>query len=131
MKEIIIVDDSPTYLVNAREIAEDLGLKPITFDKPSEALAYLKTRENAPWGCIVDMKPYGVIPKDFSLDEYPESPIPEQIFNYVKERKWTENFYFITGGLSDYDQGVIDRTGAKYFLKEGELLSRLEQMLGK
>lgn len=126
---LLIIDDDINHLKSITELAQCIGLTPIGFYKPSQALTYLKSITEPPAGCLVDMKPYNYIPKDFCLEDYPESPVPEQIFMFLKEKGWVKNFYFMTGDVSDYDRGVLDRTGAEYFEKGQSLVPLLEKIL--
>ena len=115
--DIIIVDDDRIILDSIVESLTEFGFNALGFELPSEALAHLKEREYAPFGYLIDMKPYGFIPYNFNFVEYPESPIPEMIFEFVKEKEWQRNFYFMTAGVSDYDCAVLNRTGAEYMTK--------------
>ena len=92
--DLIIVDDDKSFLDGVCHIIDELGFNALGFELPSEALAHLKTRETAPFGYLIDMKPYGYIPEDFSIEEYPESPIPERIFEFAKEKGWGKEFLF-------------------------------------
>jgi len=128
VNEIIIVDDEQTCLEVMCAYAKSTGFNAKGFELPSEALEYLQTLNTAPMGCLVDMKPYGHIPNNYNPDDYPEAAIPEQIFMYLKDKDWTDNFYFITGGFSTHDRDVINRTGAKYLLKPDPIFRKLDEI---
>lgn len=128
-KELIIVDDDADYLETLAEVASMVGLEPRTFDRPSRALGYLQQAAEAPLGYMIDMKPYPRIPEGFSPDKYPEAAVPEQIFWFLKKKRWLSNFYFITGHLSEHDEEVLERTEADCLDKSQTPRSILEAMV--
>lgn len=118
-KDIIIFDDDAGFAFLLSDETEEFGLNPISFTKSSETLKYITGRKEAPLGYLIDMKPYPESEANFlsSPEKFPELPIPEEIFNYVKSRGWTSNFYFMSAHRSPHDDEVLERTGAGFLFK--------------
>ena len=92
---------------------------PHGFEKPSEALRYLKRLRKPPHAYFVDMKPYQLQNIDYNRPEqFPELKVPEELFHFVAGKGWpTKYFYFMTQYLSSHDSEVLARTNANSFTK--------------
>lgn len=131
-RDLIIVDDDRNYLHSLCELVRDYSsflygpsFNPLGFELPSEALEHIKDRSVEAIGYLIDMKPIGWVNqeniKGLSETQLSLLKAPEEIYWFIKER-WgfrdkENNFYFITGELSDHDFEVIERTGAEYLIK--------------
>jgi len=119
--ELFVVDDHQLVLDVIKEI--NSGRPDFTgryFLDFKQGFDFLRSRQKMPEGYLVDMRP-----GDISL----EGDLPEKICNYVLQKTGSiDNFYFMTGNVSDHDFGVLERTQAKYILKPFQSRDILELM---
>ena len=129
-KDIIFFDDDRARIFFYDDRAEELGFVLYSFNIASEALDHLKQRSDGPLAYFIDMKPYLEPEGGFTgrENEYPELPIPEEIFNYVRSCGWSTNhFYFVSGHRSAYNDEVLKRTRAKFIDKQ-LMFDKLEEL---
>lgn len=117
--ELLLVNDREYVTTSIAALAESMGLIPLCFALPSEALRHVE--ENGPCHAyLVDMN----IPRE------PDGP--EMLYVRVKQLGHpVENFLYMTAHMSDHDRGVLERTGREVFIKGGDiegLLLRFLQM---
>jgi hypothetical protein len=120
-KDVLIFDDNKYCTLVLSHIVNGMGLTPVVFNKPSEALEHLTQREEAPLAYFVDMNPYGSSVSylfESNPEQYPELPLPEKMYDYLISKGWTNNFYFMSRHRSIHDDEVLKRTGAQFLLKE-------------
>jgi len=123
-KNIFIVEDNGEVLDAFSEAVPLFGGNPLAFEGSSRAINYLENLEEKdfPLAYFVDMKLIGDLEGS------------EKLYNYVKSKGVNlDNFYFMTGNLSEHDEEVLDRTEAKYFIKRFSgphgFLSKIEKIL--
>lgn len=108
IRDIVIIDDESSFL-RVLVDAIDSGtysnqkkvLNPIPHENISDAIAYIEKETHPPFAYLVDMQ----LPGDLEGSE--------RFFNYLKDRRIENNFFFMTGHISKHDLEVQKRTGAR------------------
>ena len=110
MIDVLVLDDQHSVRQAIVLVAKSLGLTTIDFLSGVEALQYLTacTFSTLPRAYCIDMRIPGPT-------EELESPL--RIYEFLKEKRKVENFYFMTNNLSEHDLEVIAKTGATAYQK--------------
>jgi len=103
-------------------LASHAGVSSVSFQSGVRALEYLRTCSELPLAYFVDMRIPG------SKEELNS---PEEVFNYLKTKGKIDYFNFMTGHISEHDEGVQERTGARILLKPLEVFHGLTKVLGE
>lgn len=121
-QKILLIEDEKGYVFALETMIEEiynknssLNVQVLHFPLPSLAIEYLSQKNELPIAYLCDMR----IP-----DELEGS---ERLFNYVKENFSTQQFYFITGNISEHDKIVVQRTGAK-IVEKTKIRKTLDQI---
>ena len=116
--EILLIDDDDSLSQALCEYFENRGFNPSSYEKPSDAIKDLSQRDqkNYPLAYLVDMR----IPQELGGSE--------EFFYFIKDRGSINHFYFITGAISEHDEQVIERSGAK-IIQKTSLIRRLPDIL--
>jgi len=115
--DLLVVEDNPVYKMMLWSFMDDFpNLSARMFESGLEALDYLEDipSDKLPKAYFVDMR----IPSELDVSE--------RIHDYLKERGKLSHFYFVTANLSEHDREVVQRTGAKVFLKGDDAINLYE-----
>lgn len=127
MPDVLVVDDEEGWVGDLSRLVDPNRFKVEGFTDFDEALDYVVKKSGDIYACFVDMKPMRVVPRDPTDEERRLLATPEKIFKEAKSRAWVDRFYFISAHKSEYDNAVLERTGAKYIDKE--ILGKEIQMI--
>jgi CheY-like chemotaxis protein len=124
--DVLILDDEELQADVISELAQRYDLQVETFTSGIAALAYLEqcTSGELPRAYVVDMN----IPIGRGDELIREQASPLAMFHYVAEHGSTEYFVYVTGNVSDHDEGVQTETGARMLTKNKETLEKLKEL---
>jgi hypothetical protein len=131
MKDVLVVDDDGEFLSDLSILIDRDDLNISAFTDFDQALGYVVEKVGDIYVCLVDMKPMRTVPDEKRMTDEDRRllQVPEEICREVQSRGWGDQFYFMSNHRSEYDNTVLQRTGAK-FVKKGELSKRLDGILG-
>ncbi len=131
-KDILLVDDEEKWVRLMSRKVKKTRFNPIEFTDFYRALDYVIEKAGDLYACFVDMKPILKDPTTMQITDEERNLLetPEKMYNEARSRGASDRFYFISAHKSEYDEGVLERTGAG-FIQKIDLRKKISEILGE
>ncbi|MCR4327414.1 MAG: hypothetical protein NUV46_02435 [Nanoarchaeota archaeon] len=129
-RNVLLVDDESKWVKLMSSGVSRRGFNPVEFTDFYGALDYVVLQAGSIYACFVDMKPIPKVPEECFITDVERELLqaPEKLFYEAKSKGAVERFYFISAHKSEYDEAVLQRTGAG-FIEKVRLNQRIAEVL--